>query len=841
MTWLTDFTSYGFFPRNTLHRVLLAAGVLSLIGGALWITSATLLADTAPPTNLRATEITIYSVTLEWDAPETDDTIVGYQILRRRPDQGERNLMVRVENTGTDDTYYTDFGLRAYVTFVYRVKAIYEDGSLGRPSMPVRARTWGSSVEIPVPGKPTNPRTTKITATAIDFAWDSPGNKHLSSFLVSIASVDEDANVDTKRFYVDRRVTTHPFRNLEKGTVYHLYVQGVNAHNQWDTAAKVITVVTGLPRPDNLRATETTVDSITLEWDPIIDVHYLTEYEVLRRRPEVQREFEIVGTTDKNTTSFTDSGLSVGTEYIYRVRSVNISDSIGAPSRGVKVSTLLPEPTATVTATPTQTPTPTPTATATATATATPTPENTAGEEVTATPTLTPTPTATATATATPNQFTVEFKEVPDSHTGVGTFTVELHFSHKPYLYFDNIDKLLLLRTKDLEILYMDAEGGEIRDITGINDTSWEITVYPYGEDVIVKMPKGGDLYATAFCNAGKTCLAQGTSATIPYAYTAPPRAHPCDPRPPCQANKCRIDYDEDDDQLVDVCTEAQFRAVTHSYYNPGSAFPNSLPYFGCPAPWCRGFELMADIVLDSSWGPFTLYGTFEGNNKTISNLNVGGNHYLPAYGLISTNHGTVRNLRLVNATVDAPIIPQSPVITCDAGILAGVNGGQIINVFTSGTVSGEIAGGIVGSNNYSIRNSSSSANVSAGQIGGGIAGHNKVWGGSIVANSYATGSVSGPAEAAGGLVGINNNIIRNSYSTGKVSGTNAGGLVGKNYKEVSDSYWDETTSGNDWSDAGTGKTTSELQTPTSATGIYADWDTEIWDFGTSSEYPTLK
>lgn len=87
----------------------------------------------------------------------------------------------------------------------------------------------------------------------------------------------------------------------------------------------------------------------------------------------------------------------------------------------------------------------------------------------------------------------------------------------------------------------------------------------------------------------------------------------------------------------------------------------------------------------------------------------------------------------------------------------------------------------------------------------------------------------------------MNNNIIRNSYSTGKVSGTNAGGLVGKNYKEVSDSYWDETTSGNDWSDAGTGKTTSELQTPTSATGIYADWDTEIWDFGTSSEYPTLK
>ena len=54
MTWLTGFDTSGFLPRNTLHRVLLAVGVLSLIGGALWITSATLLADTAPPTNLRA-------------------------------------------------------------------------------------------------------------------------------------------------------------------------------------------------------------------------------------------------------------------------------------------------------------------------------------------------------------------------------------------------------------------------------------------------------------------------------------------------------------------------------------------------------------------------------------------------------------------------------------------------------------------------------------------------------------------------------------------------------------------------------------------------------------------
>ena len=42
-------------------------------------------------------------------------------------------------------------------------------------------------------------------------------------------------------------------------------------------------------------------------------------------------------------------------------------------------------------------------------------------------------------------------------------------------------------------------------------------------------------------------------------------------------------------------------------------------------------------------------------------------------------------------------------------------------------------------------------------------------------------------------------------------------------------------------SDGGDGKTTLALQEPTTATGIYSGWGTEVWDFGTSSQYPILK
>ena len=124
----------------------------------------------------------------------------------------------------------------------------------------------------------------------------------------------------------------------------------------------------------------------------------------------------------------------------------------------------------------------------------------------------------------------------------------------------------------------------------------------------------------------------------------------------------------------------------------------------------------------------------------------------------------------------------------------------------------------------------------------GGLVGRNE---GTITA-SYATGRVTSNGGDAGGLVGNNVGTITASYATGSVTGrSNAGGLVGETSGGgISASYWDTQTSGQT-SSAGSedsaGKTTAQLQTPTSASGIYATWDPDVWDFGTSSQYPVLK
>ena len=81
--------------------------------------------DSSPlvaPTNLSASA-SAEGVTLSWTAPA--GTVDGYEILRRRPLQGETELAILVDNTGSSDSSYADTSATAPgERYVYRVKAI---------------------------------------------------------------------------------------------------------------------------------------------------------------------------------------------------------------------------------------------------------------------------------------------------------------------------------------------------------------------------------------------------------------------------------------------------------------------------------------------------------------------------------------------------------------------------------------------------------------------------------------------------------------------------------------------------------------------------------------------
>ena len=244
--------------------------------------------------------------------------------------------------------------------------------------------------------------------------------------------------------------------------------------------------------------------------------------------------------------------------------------------------------------------------------------------------------------------------------------------------------------------------------------------------------------------------------------------------------------------------------------------------------------------------------GSVSGSGNSVGGL-VGGNR-----GTIANSYatGSVRGSSIVGGLVGSNIgggtITNSYAMGSvsgsgeDVGGLVGGNivGGTITNSYATGSVRGSSrVGGLVGSNGNrgTITNSYATGSVRGSSRVGGLVGLNN---GSIT-NSYAMGSVSGSGNSVGGLVGGNiGGTITNSYATSSVSGSGngVGGLVGRNNNGTStDSYWDSNTSGSTTSAGGTSKTTVELQSPTAATGIYMNWGSDNWDFGTRSQYPVLK
>ena len=85
------------------------------------------------PSNL-GYELESGGIRISWDPPASDSaSVTGYQILRRRPLNGEGKLLVLVDDTGSTVTNFLDVTANQVgVRYVYRVKALRDQVSSGR-------------------------------------------------------------------------------------------------------------------------------------------------------------------------------------------------------------------------------------------------------------------------------------------------------------------------------------------------------------------------------------------------------------------------------------------------------------------------------------------------------------------------------------------------------------------------------------------------------------------------------------------------------------------------------------------------------------------------------------
>ena len=331
------------------------------------------------------------------------------------------------------------------------------------------------------------------------------------------------------------------------------------------------------------------------------------------------------------------------------------------------------------------------------------------------------------------------------------------------------------------------------------------------------------------------------------------------------------VDYDLDDDGLIEVSNVDQWRSIqddpngdgivtnTSAHWNT-TGYPNAMTAAGCPArdhdgntatpdqASCIGYELIADISPGGNRIGGTYTAKLVGNGFRILNPTGSGSYWAPIRTLGWS--GSVEGLGVVN--------PQGSGTALQKGGLVSELQGTAIGVYVEG-------GSVNGSN--------------TGGIAGAVPNHATA-GAGMIAHSYARGTTVGSSSRffVGGLAGgwgaINTNANSatciNSYFSGTINKNRFSGLIGGRNR------WNRSTFlncvGDTTTDTGepaigqndvSGLTATKAQM-VAATGYdtpatnnpFANWDdyaadgtaldsmaprTDFWHFGDSTTFPVLK
>ena len=320
----------------TLMATVVAFVALATAGGV-W-------AQDAPgkPTGLTGT-VTHDSVNLTWTAPNSG-TVDGYQVLRlqRGVDElGDFNILV--DDTGATDTTYTDTDVEAEARYVYRVKArngddLSEQSNFFNADLPAAPEP---------PAAPTGLSGT-LAHDSVTLTWDDPSDSSITGYQVLRLERDQDppdtysviqddtANVATT--YTDTTVTAEKKYSYTVKARYDDLLSA--ASNQYD--ADVPAAPQPPAAPTGLAATATH-EAVTLTWNGPADSS-ITGYQVLRlqRGLDPADTYAVIKDDTENTgTTYTDTGVTAGTNYTYALKAQN-PNGLSAQSDGLDVDVPAP-------------------------------------------------------------------------------------------------------------------------------------------------------------------------------------------------------------------------------------------------------------------------------------------------------------------------------------------------------------------------------------------------------------------------------------------------------------------------------------------------------------------
>ena len=272
--------------------------------------------DTTPPsvpTNLALVSKSSVAALISWTASTDNVGVAGYRVYRNGVAVGTAAAVM-----------YLDIGLTPATTYQYTVAAYDAAGNQSAQSAPLSVVTDppGGTSDTTPPSVPQNLRLVARTTGSISMAWDaSTDNVGVTGY--SVFRGTAMAAFVTGTSYTDT--------GLAPGTTYVYTVTAVDAALNYSGASlPLIAATEALAQdttppsvPQNLRLVTRTSSTVGIAWDASTDNVGVAGYLVYRDG--------VVVHTGAGT-SYTDTGLSPGSTYTYRVSAYDAAGNQSAQS-----------------------------------------------------------------------------------------------------------------------------------------------------------------------------------------------------------------------------------------------------------------------------------------------------------------------------------------------------------------------------------------------------------------------------------------------------------------------------------------------------------------------------
>lgn len=295
----TTYSNTGLTQNTTYYyrvRAYNASGY-SAYSNETSATTATLNA----PTNLAVSSVSYTKVTLTWTDISGDET--GFSIERK---VGAGGTYSQVTTVGANVTTYTNASLTQGTDYYYRVRT-YNSPNYSDYSNEVGATT-------PILPPPSDLTATPLSSTQIKLTWTDNSTDE-NNFYIEYKTTGNFAYLTN----VPSNTTTYTHTNLTQGTACSYRVRAYNSSNSaysaYSNEASPTTLT--LNAPSNLSISATSYTQVTLTWmdNSADETNFYIE-----RKTGVGGAYSQIGSVGANVTTYTNTGLSQGTEYYYRVR-----------------------------------------------------------------------------------------------------------------------------------------------------------------------------------------------------------------------------------------------------------------------------------------------------------------------------------------------------------------------------------------------------------------------------------------------------------------------------------------------------------------------------------------